>query len=282
MSVRTAELPRTLRVAAKARQVLGARGTRAVYRSAIAPPLRRLLSASAPEGAALTEICGGALRGVPMYIDLSCEKYYWLGTHEEAVQRALQAEARPGDVAYDIGAHAGFFTLLLSGLVGEEGRVMAFEPHPANAARLSRNLDANSCANTQVRQVALSDRAGEARFNAHASTLEGSLADAAAPPDDIMSVPATTIDAIVRDGAPPPGVLKIDVEGAEGRVIRGGRETIAAHRPRMIIEIHSPRAWREVLDALPFPYVITDVEETAHDPAAQIPGHYLAVPADGR
>lgn len=77
-------------------------------------------------------------------------------------------------------------------------------------------------------------------------------------------------------------LLKIDVEGAEGRVIRGGRETIAAHRPRMIIEIHSPRARREVLDALPAPYDFTDVEETAHDPAALIPGHYLTVPADGR
>ncbi len=257
------------------------RGTQAVYRSAIARPLRRLLSASAPEGAALTEICGGALRGVRMYIDLSCEKYYWLGTHEESVQSAFRAQARLGDIAYDIGAHAGFFTLLLSGLVGEEGRVIAFEPYPANAARLARNLDANSCANVEVRTAALSDHVGEVRFNAHNSTLEGSLADGAWA-DDMMSVPATTIDVVVRDGSPPPSVLKIDVEGAEGRVIRGGRETIAAYRPRMIIEIHSQHAWREVLDAMPIPYYFSDVEETAHDPTALIPGHYLAVPMDER
>ena len=282
MRARTAELPRTLRAAAKARQMLGVRGTRAVYRSAMARPLRRLLSASAPEGAALTEICGGAVRGALMYIDLSCEKYYWLGTHEEAVQRALETQAGAGEVAYDIGAHAGFFTLLLSRVVGEEGRVLAFEPHPANAARLSRNLDANSCTNAQVRVVALSDRTGEARFDAHASSLEGSLLDAAASPNATMVVPTTTIDAVVRDGATPPDLLKIDVEGAEGRVIRGARETITVHRPRMIIEIHSPLAWCEVLDALPIPYVFKDVEESAHDPAALIPGHYLAVPAEGR
>jgi hypothetical protein len=87
---------------------------------------------------------------------------------------------------------------------------------------------------------------------------------------------------LVADGAPPPSFLKIDVEGAEGLVLAGARQTIARHTPAMIVEIHSPVAWGEVLDALPCTYTFTDVEETAYDPKLRMPGHYLAVPVEGR
>ena len=280
MSARAAALPPTLRVAATARRVLGSRGTRAVYGSPVAARLRRLLASSAPERPQLVEVCGGALRGLQMYVDLNCEKYYWLGTHEEPVQRALLSYVRPGGVAWDIGAHVGFFSLLLSRAAGETGRVLAFEPHAANVARLTDNVVANAIKNIDVRAFALSDRAGHERFSLHASSLEGSLdADVSLK---AVTVPATTIDDAVREGAPPPELMKIDVEGAEGRVLRGGRATIPEHRPVMLIEIHSTQAWSEVRDALaPSPYVFSRIGDSSA-PAKSLPGHYLAVPADAR
>ena len=79
----THDLPLLYRLAAGGRRVLGAPGTRLLHRSAIAAPLRRALSGAAPAGVSMVEVCGGRLRGMRMLVDLSCEKYYWLGTHEE-------------------------------------------------------------------------------------------------------------------------------------------------------------------------------------------------------
>jgi FkbM family methyltransferase len=276
---RTAALPPAFRIAATARRVLGAHGTRALYGSSFAAPLRRLLTSSAPSGFTLVDVCGGLLAGARMHVDLSCEKYYWLGTHEEAVQSVLRAHVAPGDVAYDIGAHAGFFTLLLSRLTGPSGRVLAFEPVRDNAARLASNLSENRSTNVDLHAVALSDTTGMAPFVSERSSLQGALVPRDGASRGEAAVATTTIDDLVAAGAPPPSMMKVDVEGAEGRVLAGGRKTIARHLPKMIVEIHSPAAWGEVLDALPAPYDFSDVDATAYSPTLRMPGHYLAVPA---
>ena len=67
--------------------------------------------------------------------------------------RALQA----GDCAVDAGANVGFFTVLMSKIVGERGSVHAFEPDKCNAAKLKKNLDINSCTNVVVYECALGE-----------------------------------------------------------------------------------------------------------------------------
>jgi hypothetical protein len=57
---------------------------------------------------------------------------YWLGTYELKKQEAFEKAVKKGDVVFDIGAHAGFYALLASSLVGESGKVFAFEPLPRN------------------------------------------------------------------------------------------------------------------------------------------------------
>src|SRR5687768_1994453 len=79
--------------------------------------------------------------------------------------RCLSGEAevmrqfvRPGDVVFDIGAHLGFYTLLLSKLAGEGGKVFAFEPNPELLPSLRRTLEEPK--NVQLFEVALSDKEG--------------------------------------------------------------------------------------------------------------------------
>ncbi len=275
-------IPALYRVAASARRTLRGRGTRFVYNSAIAEPLRRLLTSRAPAGTKLIKICGGPLRGTLMHVELSCEKYYWLGTHEEHVQSMLAEIVRPGCVAYDIGAHAGLFSLLLSRLAGPAGLVMAFDPLSANIERLRANTAVNGARNVEAYKLAISDRAGDASFSLHASSLEGTLSYAA---ESNRGVAATTIvrtvsiDDLVRDGMPPPDVIKIDVEGAEGAALRGARRTLGVHSPAVMIEIHSLRAASEVVDALPPSYVYIDAATRATVRPPLSAGHYLARPA---
>jgi FkbM family methyltransferase len=271
------DLPLLYRLAAGGRRVLGTSGASLLRRSAIAKPLRSALSRRAPAGVAMVDVCGGRLRGTRMLVDLSCEKYYWLGTHEPRVQDWLAANVAAGSVVYDIGAHVGFFTLLCSALAGPAGSVRAFEPRLENVERLTANLRANDARNVRVVEAAVCDSEGEAAFIADDCTLEGRLGDSG---DSVsVRVTTTTVDACVAGGMPLPDVLKIDVEGAEGSVIRGAAETIAKHGPTLLIEVHSAAAGVEVVDALPRAYDFVSVEtgKSAGFPLAA--GHYAARPA---
>jgi len=273
----TEALPLTYRIGVEARRLLGSRGTRFVAGSPLARPLRRVLGASAPAGVSMVQVCGGRLQGARMLIDLSCEKYYWLGTHEPHVQDLLAEIVRPGMTVYDIGAHAGFFSLLCARLAGPGGAVHAFEPRAENADRLRQNAAANGAEQIAVHSVALSDSAGEAAFVTHGSTLEGYLAAGGEAADG--AVQTDTVDRLVDAGLPAPELLKLDVEGAEALVIRGAARTIAVHRPLLLIEVHFTQAGRDVVAALPVQYEFTDVE-TGAVVAPPIPaGHYLARPA---
>ena len=271
--------PLIFRVAASGRRLLPRAGVRLVKQSPAASRLRRILSDAAPDGVRCVEICGGRLKGASLFVDLSCEKYYWFGTHEELVQDAMAAQIGAGFTVYDVGAHIGFFTLLASRMAGDSGRVYAFEPRPDNIERLRRNIWTNDARNVEVVAAAASDRDGDAAFIMHESTLEGRLADATE--HSAASVRTATIDALVRGGMAPPDLIKMDVEGAEGAVIRGAAHTIDAHRPALLIEVHSREAGREVADAMPCRYTFRDLATGIETGAPELAAHYLALPVVG-
>jgi FkbM family methyltransferase len=269
-------VPLLFRAAAGARRALGGRGTRLLYRSSMVRPLRRALNGAAPEGPRMVTVCGGANAGTRMLVDLGSEKYYWLGTHEERVQAFARSVVHAGDVIYDIGAHAGFFSLLFGRLTGPSGRVYAFEPSRANFERLRANVQANRLIQIEARHLAISDRCGETSFEEGRTSLQGRLS--AAGGAGRATVQATTIDALVREGATPPSLLKIDVEGAEGAVLRGAVCTLARYRPRLLLEIHSAGAAVEVAAVLAGSYALRDLGTGRPASMPPPPGHYDAVP----
>jgi FkbM family methyltransferase len=176
---------------------------------------------------------------------------------EHPVLIGLLADALgTGDVFVDVGANTGLFVLPIAELVGSEGRVLAFEPAP-DAARLLRSAARARGVSPQVAlyEMALGDEAGSLELRA----------DPAAPEDTtkrslfidgpaVADVPVRAFDELVRSGEVelPEGVdaVKIDVEGAELRVLAGMRGTLERHRPRMIvvetIEGHLHRAGSSV------------------------------------
>jgi FkbM family methyltransferase len=162
---------------------------------------------------------------------------YVLGTSETEVQTWLADILRRGDVFWDLGANIGFFTLLGARLVGPEGTVVAFEPWPQNAEQLQRNAELNGFTQVVTERVAVSSQVGIASF-----TLPEGRRDAGAlgagKSGTTISVPTTTMDAYAAGAARPPNVVKIDVEGAELDVLRGGLSMLAAHRPILLVEVH--------------------------------------------
>jgi FkbM family methyltransferase len=167
--------------------------------------------------------------------------------HVTAVVRTLLA---PGDVAVDVGANVGYFTLLAAGLVGPEGRVHALEPSPATFAELTENVVRNGLRNVRAERLAAGAGAGEETLfevsggsNVGASSIRrhpGSHRLGAAQVDEVPVHVAPLADVVPRDEWPRLALVKIDVEGFESDVLAGLEPIFAAgHRPAIAVEVHA-------------------------------------------
>lgn len=170
----------------------------------------------------------------------------WLGSYEFNKQRAFIRTIKPGNTVYDIGANVGFYTLLSSVLVGPKGKVIAFEPLPRNVFLLTKHMQINHCPNVTIYQYAVSDNTGEACFNPSSNPCMGHLSEGGE-----IKVKTVALDELILLGdVPPPEVLKIDVEGAEDRVLRGAEHTINRHKPIIFLSTHSPKVHHSCCERL--------------------------------
>jgi FkbM family methyltransferase len=168
------------------------------------------------------------------------------GNYEEANQRAFVRFIRPGDVVFDVGAHAGFFTLLASRLAGASGRVVAFEPFPENLAALREHLALNGVTNAHVIDAAVSLVPGFSSFMPDREKTKGKLQS-----DGELTVRVLSLDAVYASRIfPPPSFVKIDVEGEELNVLRGAAEMLTSEHPVIILATHGDEVHRACCDFL--------------------------------
>ena len=184
-------------------------------------------------------VLSGPLRGAA-WIPRSATHGCWLGIYERRTQRLFSQQLSPGDVVFDVGAHVGFYSLLASRLVGPAGRVVAFEPLPRNLELLERHFSHNATSNVTVVKAAVGERTGEERFAGKGEPSMGSLA-AEGELVDLVCID----DLVDRGDVPPPRLIKIDVEGAESRVLQGAAATLAKHRPAILLAAHGWKQWSE-------------------------------------
>lgn len=177
---------------------------------------------------------------------------YWLGIHELAIQECLVREFRAGDVFYDIGANAGFFSLLGSRCVGSEGRVFAFEPLAEEVRSIRAQLRLNDVSHCTVVEAAVADRSGWIEFREGAESSRGHVSPREGQKSGVSTIPvkAIALDDFVAT-FPTPDFVKMDVEGAELLALRGARRMLAGKRPpKMLIEFHSDQLRHECLSML--------------------------------
>jgi len=160
----------------------------------------------------------------------------WVGTYEVARLRALANAVTQGAVVYDVGAHVGIYSLLASLRVGPSGKVYSFEPLERNLSYLRRHLMLNNIQNCVILEAAVCNRVGTRPFSGTA--WESSMGHLS--PDGEILVPSTTLDSCVygEKGLRPPGIMKIDVEGAEFEVLEGADRTLTEFHPMIFLEIH--------------------------------------------
>ncbi|MFC3816313.1 FkbM family methyltransferase [Lysobacter sp. GCM10012299] len=158
------------------------------------------------------------------------------GMLEATYRRFLQ----PGDVCVDVGAHAGRHTIPLMECCGPSGRVLAFEPLPALAAHLRERINNDSrSARVELHQCALADSTGQAEFvmvveSPGYSGLRERTYDQVVTTER-LTVAVRRLDEFT-DELGDLRFIKIDCEGGELGVLRGGREVITRYRPIVSFE----------------------------------------------
>lgn len=167
------------------------------------------------------------------------------GDADWAYAELVKSWIQPGDTVIDVGANMGYITVRLAEYVGTTGTVIAIEPVPDTFDLLQQTVRALSlhqvrplcaCASGQAGTVALeipSDPAGGENL------YESSVVDPARPScGRRVTAPAITLDSLfdIQD-LPPPSFIKIDVEGHEWDVVRGGYKILQSHHPALLIEV---------------------------------------------
>ena len=156
------------------------------------------------------------------------------GEFSEGESHLFRQLVGPGDVVVEAGANIGAHTVMLSRLVGDAGRVLAYEPQRIVFQTLCANLGLTQCVNVHALQQGLGAARGEMSCPAvdpRASNNFGGLS--LLPGGGGEAVAVTTLDALNLQQC---RLLKADVEGMEREVLLGARETLARCRPVLYLE----------------------------------------------
>ena len=176
------------------------------------------------------------------------------GTYEAPFADAIISKVQPGWVCFDVGAHFGYYSLLLAQLTGPRGEVHAFEPLPYNIDFVRHHIKRNQQADViHLHSFALADTNGTTILRA-SNTIEYScmavLQNARRLNSDWhqqvfaqfteYSVEQQSIDSLVeQQRVPLPQLIKVDVEGADLAVFRGAQETMRQAKPIIVAELHT-------------------------------------------
>jgi len=179
--------------------------------------------------------------------------------YEPELRAALKSLVAPGSLCVDVGAHHGLITVFVAELVGPEGRVVAFEAHPDNAAVLRDAVNEAGVADrVEIENLAVTDGAtsqvslhsGRRRASAEWNVV-GTDVDGRETPS-VLEVDAISLDQFFARGDSQPDLVKVDVEGAEAQVLAGMRRILRETRPAVALEFHNEEGWAgraELFDA---------------------------------
>ncbi len=156
------------------------------------------------------------------------------GNYEWQVRRVFEDIVKPGDVIVDAGAHIGWHTLLLSRLVGEEGKVFAFEPDPENFAVLEKNAEVNEIDNITLENKAISNANGSVLLHlSEENTGDHRIYSSESHRESII-VETVRLDDYF--GPKEIDLVKMDIQGAEVEALFGMKSLFEYETLKLVIE----------------------------------------------
>jgi FkbM family methyltransferase len=164
-----------------------------------------------------------------------------LGWFEPLETRLIQRLVKPGDTVVDVGANIGYYTLQLASMVGDAGRVFAFEPDPRNFDLLRRNVWQNGYRNVTLVQAAVAARPERLKLYLNPENHGDHRIYAGAGGRDAVDVEAVSLDDYFGGRVDQLDLVKLDVQGAEGAALAGMTALVAAGRIGRVVAEFWPR-----------------------------------------
>jgi FkbM family methyltransferase len=171
---------------------------------------------------------------------------FYYGIYEPEETRWIKQYIQPGMVVFDVGANIGYYSVIMSKLIGPNGMIHSFEAATAAFNRLKEHINVNHCKNTIIYHSAISDRNGQCIIYCadNANTGESSLKSF----DGFKkkeTVSCFTLDSYIeKKNINKVDFIKVDVEGAEMLVIDGAMSLLKRHRPTIMLEINPSYLFR--------------------------------------
>ena len=188
--------------------------------------------------------------GARLRLNILRHRGYWYHARrrEWGVMTSLPKVIRKADTVIEVGAHIGYISMYIADLVGRNGKVFAFEPSKDNLEYLNANTA--PCKQLEVIPLAVSDRASTAKFYVedlsgqnstlvkdYANLSENSRNAYTSADYRVTTVETTTLDQFVASRELKPDFIKIDIEGAEAIALKGMKDCLLRHRPKLMIEV---------------------------------------------
>ena len=182
-----------------------------------------------------------------------------LGLYEVEKTKAIRVLLGSGSIFVDVGVNKGDFTLLAARIVGDSGKVIAFEPEPVNCHWIRKSIELNGYRNVTLYEAALSDSDGTAQLHlGEKSGWHTLLPERSSRNEGEITVITKKLDSVLEKREHKVDMLKIDVEGAELEVLKGAYKTLVNNRNViLLIDIHqqlgvNPKELCEFLTELDF------------------------------
>ncbi|QLG48859.1 FkbM family methyltransferase [Natrinema halophilum] len=178
--------------------------------------------------------------------------------YQQELER-LAAESNSPVTALEIGANIGYYALLEANVLGDSGRILAFEPDPRNIEILSKSIDRNGYGDLiDVDRVAVGDSDGSVTFNllplSNKSHVDEESFTRKHDIERQVTVPQKTISTVLDEKGIEPdaiNVVRMDVEGYEAQVFRGMSDVLESDQPLVLFfELHSSRLDDEAMERI--------------------------------
>ena len=171
--------------------------------------------------------------------------------YEPNQTKIVKKYVHEGDVVIDVGAHVGYYTLLMAQLVGKNGKVYSFEPDPVNFELLKKSVEINGFENVVLIQKAVSDTTEKIKLflgdndSAINRIYDAKLGDA----KKSIDVESVTIDEYFKENDKLFNFIKIDSEGSEAKIINGMEKFLTKNRKLIMMTEFFPflikKSWDE-------------------------------------
>ncbi|MEP4987089.1 MAG: FkbM family methyltransferase [Paracoccaceae bacterium] len=163
--------------------------------------------------------------------------FYFLDRwYDLPTQLVAEAFVKKGNHVLDVGANYGHFALSAASIVGETGRVDAFEPNPVVYSRLVQHISLNDLSHVTPHNLGAADQEMTLELNVpRVNSGEGTFGKSEYEDKDVISCQVRRLDDVMRGSRI--DFIKIDVEGFEVNALKGAQEIIEQQRPIILTEI---------------------------------------------